>query len=237
MTRTANYGARQSPRLSRRGDSRARHFNLLPPPIERSGCAALYRGTALREPSQHGEHSIRVLQESVTFFRYPFRTKLKWAPRKISPYGVMTGVQVRSAVDRSILGLSLRLPEVATGFSGVGLIGSTHATQRVARRFTRPRPPSFPDKLSGACCRRVSSFRFCSRTSSARRCVPVFSKARCGPGPFDHRVRYPQFNSIIAGQKSTRRGGSAGASDQRGGVRAARAPPVQSNFDRYRAIN
>src|ERR1700716_2884376 len=36
-----------------------------------------------------------------------------WAPRKISPYGVMTGVRVRSAVDRSILGLSSRLPEVA----------------------------------------------------------------------------------------------------------------------------
>jgi hypothetical protein len=31
------------------------------------------------------------------------------------------------------------LPEVATGFSGGGLIGSTHATQRVARRFTWPR--------------------------------------------------------------------------------------------------
>jgi hypothetical protein len=52
-----------------------------------------------------------------------------------------------------------------------------------------------------------------------------------------HRVRYPQFNSIIAGQESTRRGGSAGASDRRGGVRAARAPPLQSNFDRYRAVN
>jgi hypothetical protein len=39
------------------------------------------------------------------------------APRKISPYGVMTGVRVRSAVDRSILGLSSRLPEVAAGFS------------------------------------------------------------------------------------------------------------------------
>src|SRR3977135_4042696 len=49
----------------------------------------------------------------------------------------MTGVRVRSEVDRSILGLSSRLPEVATGFSGVGLIGSTHATQRVARRLTR----------------------------------------------------------------------------------------------------
>jgi hypothetical protein len=68
------------------------------------------------------------------------------APRKISPCGVMTGVRVRSAVDRSILGLSSRLPEVATGFSGGGLIGLTHATQRVARRFTRPRPPSFQDK-------------------------------------------------------------------------------------------
>jgi hypothetical protein len=34
----------------------------------------------------------------------------------------MTGVRVRSAVGRSILA------EVATGFSGVGLIGSTHAT-------------------------------------------------------------------------------------------------------------
>jgi hypothetical protein len=60
----------------------------------------------------------------------------------------MTGVRVRSAVDRSILGLSPRLPEVATGFSGCGLIGSTHATQRVARRFTGPRPPSFHDKRS-----------------------------------------------------------------------------------------
>jgi hypothetical protein len=52
-----------------------------------------------------------------------------------------------------------------------------------------------------------------------------------------HRVRYPQFNSIIAGQKSTRRGGSAGASDRRVGIRAARAPPLHSNFDRYRAVN
>src|SRR6202048_2908415 len=76
------------------------------------------------------------------------------AARKISPYGVMTGVRVRSAVDRSILGLSSRLPEVATGFSGVGLIGSTHATQRVARRFTRLRPSSFQDIRSGACCGR-----------------------------------------------------------------------------------
>jgi hypothetical protein len=32
-----SYGARQSPRLFRRGDSRLRHFNLLPPPIWRSG--------------------------------------------------------------------------------------------------------------------------------------------------------------------------------------------------------
>jgi hypothetical protein len=44
-----------------------------------------------------------------------------WAPRKISPYGVMTGVRVRSAVDRSILGLSSRLPEVAAGFSCWGV--------------------------------------------------------------------------------------------------------------------
>jgi len=51
-----------------------------------------------------------------------------WAPRKISPYGVMTGVRVPSTVDRLILGLSSSLPEVATGFSGGGLIGSTHAT-------------------------------------------------------------------------------------------------------------
>src|ERR1700726_1994474 len=72
------------------------------------------------------------------------------APRKISPYGVMTGVRVRSEVDRSILGLSSRLPDVATGCSRGGLIGSTHATQRVARRFTRPRPSSFQDIRSGA---------------------------------------------------------------------------------------
>jgi hypothetical protein len=84
------------------------------------------------------------------------------------PYGGMTGVRVRSAVDRSILGLSPRLPEVATGFSGCGLIGSTHATQRVARRFTRPRPPSFQDKRSGACCRRGSSFRFCTARERCR---------------------------------------------------------------------
>src|SRR4029077_10927956 len=44
-------------------------------------------------------------------------SKILRAPRKISPYGVMTGVRVRSAVDRSILGLSSRLPEVAAGFS------------------------------------------------------------------------------------------------------------------------
>jgi hypothetical protein len=44
-------------------------------------------------------------------------------------------------------------------------------------------------------------------------------------------------DSPIAGQKSARRGGSSGASDRRGGVRTARAPPLQSNFDRYRAVN
>jgi hypothetical protein len=42
----------------------------------------------------------------------------------------MTGVRVCSVVDRSIHGLSPRRPEVATGFSGGGLIGLT-ATQRV----------------------------------------------------------------------------------------------------------
>jgi len=36
---------------------------------------------------------------------------IPWASRKISPYGVMTGVRVRSRVDRSILYLSSRLPE------------------------------------------------------------------------------------------------------------------------------
>jgi len=40
-------------------------------------------------------------------------------------------------VDRSILGPSSWLPDVATGFAGGGVIGSTHATQRVARRVTR----------------------------------------------------------------------------------------------------
>src|ERR1700730_6929792 len=35
-----------------------------------------------------------------------------------------------------ILGLSSRLPEIAAGFSGGGLICSTHASQRVARQFT-----------------------------------------------------------------------------------------------------
>ena len=93
---------------------------------------------------------------------------------KISPYGVMTGVRVRNAVDRSILGLSSRLPEVATGFSGGGLIGSTHATRRMARRFTRPRRPSFQDKRSGACCRRGSSFRSCTGRERCRWCAPFF---------------------------------------------------------------
>ena len=107
-----------------------------------------------------------------------------WAPRKISPYGGMTGVRVRSAVDRSILGLSPRLPEVATGFSGCGLIGSTHATQRVARRFTRPRPPSFQDKRSGACCSRGSSFRFCTARERCRWCARVRLPCRS----FDHQI-------------------------------------------------
>ena len=100
------------------------------------------------------------------------------------PYGVMIGVRVRSAVDRSILGLSPRLSEVATGFSGGGLIGSTHATQRVARRFTRPRPPSFQDKRSGACCRRGSSFRFCTARGRCRWCA----RARLPCRSFDHRT-------------------------------------------------
>jgi hypothetical protein len=39
----------------------------------------------------------------------------------------MTGVRVRSAVDRSVLGLPSRLAEIATGFSDVSLIASTHA--------------------------------------------------------------------------------------------------------------
>src|ERR1700730_3194898 len=79
----------------------------------------------------------------------------------------MTGVRVRSTVDRSILGLLSRLPEVGTGFSGGGLIGSTHATQRVARRFTRPRPPSFQDKRSGAYCRRGRHSDFAPRADDA----------------------------------------------------------------------
>src|SRR3979411_2944425 len=89
----------------------------------------------------------------------------------------MTGVRVRSEVDRSILGLSSRLPEVATGFLGVGLIGSTHATQRVARRFTRPRPSSFQDIRSGACCRRGSSFRFCTARGRCRWCARAWLHA------------------------------------------------------------
>src|SRR3984893_8125409 len=107
-----------------------------------------------------------------------------WAPRKISPYGVMTGVRVRSEVDRSILGLSSRLPEVATGFSGVGLIGSTHATERVARRFTRPRPASFQDIRSGACCRRGSSFQFCTARGRCRWCA----RSRFPYRSFDHQI-------------------------------------------------
>ena len=103
---------------------------------------------------------------------------------KISPYGVMTGVRFRSAVDRSILGLSSRLPEVATGFSGGGLIGSTHATQRVARRFTRPRRPSFQDKRGGACCRQGSSFRSCTARERCRWCA----RARLPCRSFDHQI-------------------------------------------------
>src|ERR1700730_4254616 len=111
-------------------------------------------------------------------------SSLLWAPRKISPYGVMTGVRVRSEVDRSILGLSSRPPEVATGFSGVGLIGSTHATERVARRFTRPRPSSFQDIRSGACCRRGSSFRFCTARGRCRWCA----RSRFPSRSFDHQI-------------------------------------------------
>jgi hypothetical protein len=101
-----------------------------------------------------------------------------------SSYGVMTGVRVRSAVDRSILGLSSRLPEVAGGFSCGGLIGSTHATQRVARWFTRPRPPYFQDKRSGARCRRGSSFRFCTARGRCRWCA----RARLPCRSFDHQI-------------------------------------------------
>ena len=79
----------------------------------------------------------------------------------------MTGVRVRSEVDRSILGLSSGLPEVATGFSGVGLIGSTHATQRVARRFTRPRPSSFQDIRSGDVVDEVRHSDFAPRADDA----------------------------------------------------------------------
>jgi len=38
---------------------------------------------------------------------------------------------------RSIPGLSSRLPEVATGFSGGGLIGSTHVPQRMGAENVR----------------------------------------------------------------------------------------------------
>jgi len=37
-------------------------------------------------------------------------------------------------------------------------------------------------------------------------------------------------------KKAPAEGGSAGASDRRVGIRAARAPPLRSNFDRYRAV-
>jgi hypothetical protein len=65
-------------------------------------------------------------------------------------------------VDRS------RLPEVATGFSSGGLIGSTHATQRVARRFTGPRPPSFHDKQ-----RRMLWSRFVNPILHRARTMPM----------------------------------------------------------------
>jgi hypothetical protein len=106
------------------------------------------------------------------------------ATSKNTPYGVMTGVRVRSAVDRSILGLSSRLPDVATGFAGGGLIGSTHATQRVARRVTRPRPPSFRGRRSGACYKRGSSFRSCTARGRCRWCA----RSRLPCRSFDHRI-------------------------------------------------
>jgi hypothetical protein len=55
---------------------------------------------------------------------------------------------------------------------------------RVARRFTRPRPPSFQDKQSGACCRRGSSFRFCTARERCRWCA----RARHPCRSFDHQI-------------------------------------------------
>jgi transposase len=60
------------------------------------------------------------------------------------------------------------------------LIGSTHATQRVARWFTWPRPPSFQDKRSGACCRRGSSF------FDAHERAFAFFKGACTRGIYDN---------------------------------------------------
>ena len=106
------------------------------------------------------------------------------APRRISPTGAKTGVRVRSPVDRSIFGLSSWLPDVATGFAGGGLIGSTHATQRVARRVTRPRPPSFRGRRSGACYKRGSSFRSCTARERCRWCA----RSRLPCRSFDHQI-------------------------------------------------
>ena len=105
----------------------------------------------------------------------------------------MTGVRVRSAVDRSILGLSSWLPDVAAGFAGGGLIGSTHATQRVARRVTRPRPPSFRGRRSGACYKRGSSFRSCTARERCRWCA----RSRLPCRSFDHRIHARQRYALL----------------------------------------
>jgi len=91
----------------------------------------------------------------------------------------MTGVRVRSAVDRSVLGLSSRLPEIATGFSDGGLIASTHArgTRHVARPFTWPPPPPFPEGRSAAACGRGASCRSCTRGKNADGAVDLVSHA------------------------------------------------------------
>ena len=49
-------------------------------------------------------------------------------------------------------------------------IGGMRKAARTSRR-TRPRPPSFQDKRSGACCRRGSSFRFCTARERCRWCA------------------------------------------------------------------
>src|SRR6266576_445412 len=41
----------------------------------------------------------------------------------------------------------------------------------MARRLTRPRPPSFRGRRGGACCRRGSSFRFCIARGRCRWCA------------------------------------------------------------------